>query len=212
MTSSLIRFTVAVAAAAAAATPVAAQSPGGSGRDHALDVVPYAGYLISGSYVNGPLGTDLKSANGPVFGVQLGLPLGGKLALVGNVAYSSADLKVGVPIVGGVSAGTSAEYLYDGALQLGTTLAGGGRSVSPFLQVGAGAIHRDLTVAGITARSTDLAFNAGVGVDVDVIPGVGLRLMAKDYVGKLDLGTNAIPVKSGTINNVALSVGLKVAF
>lgn len=212
MSSSLMRIVTSAVALTLAAAPVSAQSGGGGVRRHNVDLVPYAGYLISGNYVNGPLGTDLKSANGPVYGVQLGLPLNGNVSLFGNVAYSGTDLQVGVPILGGVSAGKSAEYLYDGGLQIGTTLSGSGRAVSPFVQVGAGAIHRDLTVAGVTAGSTDFAFNAGVGVDMGLVPGVGLRLMAKDYVGKLNLGTDAIPVKTGTINNIALSIGLKVGF
>src|SRR5439155_26628356 len=38
-----------------------------------LHVTPYAGYMVFGDYLKGPLGTSLTNAPGPIYGAQLGL-------------------------------------------------------------------------------------------------------------------------------------------
>src|SRR5215207_8566957 len=56
-------------------------------------ISPYAGYMIFGDMIDGPLGTSLTSSSGTVFGVQANLPLGSVISIVGNVAYSEPDLR-----------------------------------------------------------------------------------------------------------------------
>jgi hypothetical protein len=70
-------------------------------------ISPYAGYMMFGDIIDGPLGTSLTSSSGSVFGIQGNLPLGSVISLVGNVAYSEPDLRFGVPIVGGITFGKS---------------------------------------------------------------------------------------------------------
>ena len=83
--------------------------------------------------------------------------------------------------------------------------------VRPFLQIGAGAIQRDLSVWELTASSTSVAFNGALGVDVGFAPGVGLRLMAKDNVGKFDFQEAVFLDYDGdTMHNVSLAAGLEV--
>src|SRR4026208_2346737 len=74
-------------------------------------ISPYAGYMMFGDIIDGPLGTSLTSSSGSVFGVQGNLPLGSTLSVVGNVAYSEPQLKFGVPILGGINFGKSQVWI-----------------------------------------------------------------------------------------------------
>ncbi len=176
-------------------------------------VSPYAGYMMFGDIVDGPLGTTLTSSSGSVFGVQGNLPLGSTLSVVGNVAYSEPQLKFGVPILGGINFGKSQVWIYDAGLQLSAPALRGQRSITPFAQVGAGGMRYDVTVAGINRKASNLAFNAGLGADIPLADNLGLRLFAKDYIGKFDINEAAgIDYEAKTSHNIALTAGLKLQF
>jgi len=78
------------------AAPIEAQS----GRGGSFGITPYAGYMKFGNLTDGPLGTTVGGVPGPVYGAEATLGLVPGLALVGNVAYASSNLEVGVPVVG----------------------------------------------------------------------------------------------------------------
>ena len=178
-----------------------------------ISVSPYGGYMLFGSLAEGPFDTRLSSASAPVFGAQVNLPLGNTVSIVGNVAYSEPDLRVGVPILGGFDVGKSTVWIYDAGLQLSAPAKYGRQSILPFVQVGAGAMKYDVEVAGISRNATNLAFNAGVGADVPLGRNLGLRLAVKDYIGKFDFDeATSIDYEAKTSHNVALSAGLKLAF
>lgn len=179
-----------------------------------LSISPYAGYMAFGDLVNGPLNTSIKSASAPIYGAQLNLPLGTSLSIVGNVAYTQPDLSVGVPILGSVSFGKSNIWLYDAGLQLSAPGYGSGdRGIFPFVQVGGGAMKYDVQVSGLTRNATNAAFTAGIGADIPLAQNIGIRLMARDYVGKFDFNdATSLNLDTKTSNNVALSAGLKLAF
>lgn len=186
--------------------PALAPTPGPS-------ISPYAGYMMFGDIVDGPLGTTLTNSSGPVYGLQANLPLGSMVSVVGNVAYSEPDLRFGVPILGGVDLGKSKVWMYDGGLQLSAASARGARSITPFIQVGAGGMRYDVQVAGISRTTSNIAFNAGLGADIPLARNLGLRLFAKDYIGKLDVNeASGIDYEAKTSHNVALSAGLKLQF
>ena len=197
---------------ALAGAPLRAQQ---TSRAPAFEFAPYAGYMLFGDMLKGPLGTSLSNANGMVYGAQLGIALSKNVALVGNVAHSNANLRVGLPILGGISLANSSVWLYDGGLQLsmplGTTR---GLPLTPFAQVGAGALHYTVEKSIVRANASNFAFNAGLGADLALAPNVGLRLMAKDYVGKFDFKeATGLGVGDGKLShNIALSAGVKVAF
>jgi hypothetical protein len=179
----------------------------------APSVSPYVGYMMFGDIVNGPLGTKLTNSSGPVYGLQANLPLGSTVSVVGNLGYSEPDLRFGVPILGGLNFGKSKVLMYDAGLQLSAPSLRGGSSISPFVQVGAGGMHYNVEVAGINRTASNIAFNAGVGVDVPLMQNVGLRLFAKDYIGKFDVNeASGIDYDAKTSNNIALSAGLKLQF
>jgi opacity protein-like surface antigen len=179
----------------------------------APSVSPYAGYMIFGNMIDGPFGTSLTSSNAPVYGIQGNLPLGSAVSVVGNIGYSEPQLRFGVPILGGINFGKSQVWLYDGGLQLSAPASRLTRSITPFVQVGAGGMRYNVTVAGLSRAASNLAFNAALGADVPISQNIGLRLFAKDYIGKFDVNEAAgIDYEAKTSHNVALGAGLKFQF
>lgn len=177
-------------------------------------ITPYGGYMVFGSILNGPLGTNLTSAAAPVYGAQVNLPLGSSVSIVGNLAYSQPNLEVGIPILGGIDVGKSDVWMYDAGLQLSAPVMSGQRSIIPFVQAGIGGMKYNVQVAGLNTNASNLAFNAGVGADLPLAQNIGLRIMAKDYIGKFDVNqATSLDVTSGkTSNNIAISAGLKLGF
>ena len=209
---SIVAGSIATAfALAPAAAPLAAQAPG-SGT--VLHVTPYAGYMVFGNYLKGPLGTSLSNAPGPVYGGQVGLSLAPNVSLVGNLGYSASDIKVGIPILGGVSVGHSSMLLYDAGLEydLGTAK-GGAAAVSPFVQAGAGAMRYNIDESILTTHATNVAGNVGVGADFTIGKGMALRVLAKDYIGKFNFqDATGLGISGQTAHNLAFTAGLRFDF
>ena len=190
--------------------PLLAQDPNGG---TVLHVSPYAGYFISGNFLNGPLGTTLSNAPGFMYGTQLGLSLAPNLSLIGNVGYTTSDMKVGIPFLGGVKVGQSSMLLYDAGLEynLGSLL--GSKTFSPFIQGGVGAMKYDVNVSVIDTHATNFAGNIGVGADFAVSKGMALRLLAKDYIGQFNFqDATGLGITGNTAHNLALSAGLRFDF
>jgi len=199
-----------------AAAPLAAQRAptraAATTKATVFDVTPYAGVMRFGNYLDGPLGTSLRSANAPVVGAQLGLALGPNVGIVGNIAYGSADLEVGVPILGGIDVGTSRHIVYDANVELRMPVAGR-TTVTPFVQGGVGAISTRLENALIKTSTTNVAFNGGLGLDISLGRGFGARAMVKDYIGRFDAQDDTgIPVKGDVAHNIAGSLGVRLSF
>ena len=185
------------------AAPLEAQS----GRSGSFGITPYAGYMRFGNLVDGPLGTSLGGAGGPVYGAEATLGLAPGLALVGNLAYASSDLAIGVPVVGGLSLGKSSALLYDAALRLSLPVS----AIRPFVQAGAGAMRQEVDVTGIDTHGTNFAYNVGAGVEVPIAPRLGLQLMAKDYIGKFDVReASSLNVEAKTAHNWSVSAGVRL--
>ncbi|HYW30993.1 MAG TPA: outer membrane beta-barrel protein [Gemmatimonas sp.] len=208
-----MRLSVRLAALAfAAVVPAAAhaQAPGRAGSG--LSLTPYAGYLVTGTLYDGPLGTDISKSNAPMVGVQGSMPLGSRLALVGNVAYASGELQIGVPVLGGINVGTARTYLYDAGLELGG-LGGRAKGFAPFVQAGIGGMTTDLERGVVHTRSSNIAYSAGVGLDIGVSNSFALRVQAKDWIGRFD-SQEAVGFRTNTnlAHNWALTAGVKFAF
>ena len=187
------------------AAPLEAQSA----RPGSFGITPYAGYMKFGHLVNGPLGTSVRGAAGPVYGAEATVGITRGLALVGNVAYASSDLEVGLPVVGGLSVGKSSALLYDAALRLSVPVNTGG--ITPFVQAGAGAMRQEIDVAPVSSKSTNFAYNVGAGVDLPLGPRLGLQLMGKDYIGKFDAReATGINVDAKTTHNWTVSAGVRL--
>lgn len=209
MKRTLVRASTIAATMLATALPVAAQQVG---KAKVFDVSPYAGYMMFGKLFEGPIGTSISSGSGPVYGAQASLAMSKNIALYGNVGYSSSDLEVGIPILGGLDVGTSKALFYDGGIEVRIPMAQSS-VVSPFLQGGVGAIRYEVESGFLNTEATNVAYNFGGGVDVQLSRNLGMRLMAKDYLGKFDFKeATSFDLNGKTTNNVALTVGLKLGF
>lgn len=191
-----------------AAGPLAAQQA----KPTVFDVTPYAGYMMFGKLFEGPIGTSVSAGSGPIYGAQASLTMAKNVAIYGNVGYSSSDLKVGLPIIGGLDIGSSKALLYDGGLELKVPLQEAS-VVTPFVQGGVGGIRYEVSSGFLNTKATNVAYNFGGGVDVKLSPNFGVRLMAKDYLGKFDFKeATSFNLSGKTTNNVALSLGVKLGF
>jgi hypothetical protein len=177
-------------------------------------ITPYVGYMAFGDYVDGPIGTRITNQNSAVYGVQGGIDLMPNVALVGNIGYSDSNVRVGLPIIGGLNIADSKVLLYDGGLQLRLPNSGSlGLGVTPFVEAGAGAIRYEVRTGPLTTNATNFAVNFGGGVDLSLNKNIGLRLQAKDYVGKFDFQqATSFNLQGRTAHNVSLNVGLNLGF
>ena len=204
----VLRTSVIGLAASLGAIPLAAQQV----KPTVFDVSPYAGYMMFGKLFEGPIGTSISAGSGPVYGAQMSLTMAKNVALYGNVGYSSSDLKIGLPIVGGLDVGSSKALLYDGGVELKVPMQAASM-VTPFVQGGIGAIRYEVESGFLNTNATNVAYNFGGGVDVKLSPNFGVRLMAKDYLGKFDFKeATSFNLNGKTTNNVALTLGVNFGF
>lgn len=208
-----VRFTAVLTLAGLTAAPLSAQRAPAS-RLPLLQVTPYAGYYHAGKLAEGPLGTSITSGSGPLYGAQLAVPVTRWLAIVGNAAYAKGDLRVGVPLVGGYPLGDAETWMYDGGVQLNApALSRRGHSLVPFAQIGVGAARHAIDVSAIRSRSTNFAWNAGLGVDFALGESVGIRLLAKDYMGKFDAReATGLALETKRTDNWTFAAGISVGF
>lgn len=205
----LVRASAVAIAIGAAALPAAAQQVT---KAKVVDVSPYVGYMVFGKLFEGPIGTSISSSNGPVYGAQVSLAMSKNVALYGNIGYSSSNLEVGLPILGGLDVGTSKALLYDGGVELRIPMQQSS-VITPFVQGGVGAMRYEIESGFLNTEATNVAYNFGGGVDVRLNPNFGVRLMAKDYLGKFDFKeATSFDLSGKTTNNVALSVGVNIGF
>ena len=175
-----------------------------------IEVTPYAGYMVFGDFVQGPLGTSISNAGGALLGAQLGLAITPNVALVGNAARASGDVNIGIPFLDGISVGSSSAWMFDGALQLSLPLPE--RAFTPFVQVGAGAMRHEVKI-GLSTDATNFVGTVGAGADFGLTRAIGLRVMAKDYIGRFDVReATTLDYEPQIAHNFAFSAGLKIAF
>lgn len=176
-----------------------------------IEITPYAGYMLFGDFVKGPLGTSISNAGGALLGAQLGIALTPNVALVGNVARASGDINLGLPFLDGITLGSSSAWMFDGALQLSMPL---DRAIAftPFLQLGAGAMRHSIEV-GLSTEATNFVGTVGAGADFGLGGPVGLRIMARDYIGRFDVReATTLGYEPDIAHNFGLTAGLRIAF
>jgi hypothetical protein len=201
-----------VRTAAVAATSLMLASIANAQTANGASLTPYAGYLMTGNWYDGPIGTRLSTSNSPMLGLQGSVPVTKGVALIGNLAYASGDLRVGLPILGGVNVGTAKTWLYDAGVELGG-LAGKPTGIAPFVQGGIGGMTSQISNSLLNVNATNVAYTAGVGVDLGLAKGFALRVQAKDWIGRFN-SQDAIGfrVDGNLTHNFALSAGVRVGF
>ena len=203
-----VRSSVVGLAMVASAIPLAAQQA----KPKVFDISPYAGYMMFGNLFDGPIGTSVSAGSGPVYGAQATLSMSKNIAIYGHVGYSSSDLKVGLPILGGIDIGSSKALMYDGGVELKLPMQTS-TTITPFVQGGIGAMRYEVDASILNAKATNVSYNVGGGVDVRLSPNFGVRLMAKDYIGKFDFKeATSFNLNGKTTNNVALTLGVNFGF
>jgi hypothetical protein len=207
MTSSCVR--TAFVASLVLALPLASQAQGTGVGAH---LTPYAGYLVTGNWYDGPVGTSIAATNAPMVGAQGSIPLTKGIALVGNLAYASGDLRIGLPLLGGVNVGSAKTWLYDAGLELGG-LVGRSKGIAPFVQGGIGGMTNDIKASVFETRASNVAYSAGVGVDIGFSEGFAVRVQAKDWISRFN-SEDAIGFRAdgNLAHNWALTAGVKLRF
>jgi hypothetical protein len=212
---SFIRVSLLALGALAGTLLLASEAHGQAAKPRpAAALTPYAGYLIAGDFFEGPIGTSIASAGGPLYGAQLSIPLGSSVSVVGNAGYSSGDLKVGIPLLGGLSVGSVRTLLFDAGLELRSPSALGMNGLlTPLLQVGAGAVRHDVDVQLLKTDATAASFNVGAGADLTLGRNLGIRFLAKDYIGRFDFKeATGFDLESKTAHNWAFTAGVSLKF
>ena len=233
------RFFVSTALVAAAAATAGAQATTASDsaagavvtRGHgSFYLQPYAGYLIGGALTESP---ELTLKDNVLYGAQLGYSFSPNFSIVGNVAYSPTnfeyDRRVGTTLVSQRASSDLDVLLYDANIQFRLPFVANkvGSTIAPFGQIGIGATKFSPDagegVEDFEKGPTNIAFNAGVGVDIQIRKSIGIRLMAKDYITSLafdDFGAAANAItddiqdqgQTKISNNLALTAGINIGF
>lgn len=173
---------------------------------------PFAGYLMTGNWYDGPIGTSLSTTNAPMVGGQVSIPLTKGIALVGSLAYASGDLRIGLPLLAGVNVATVRMWLYDAGLELGG-LPGKKTGLAPFVQVGIGGLTNDIKNSLFDVRASNIAYTGGVGLDLGLVERFAFRVQAKNWVTRLN-SEDAVGFRAegNLAHNWALTAGVKLTF
>jgi hypothetical protein len=212
MMRSTILYASALALACAGSAEAQSRSSAISVNRGSFAIAPYAGYLVAQNFFDGPLNTTLGITSSPVYGAQVSMPLAPTASIVGTVGYGSGDLEAGIPIVGGVSIGSTNTLLLDASVELRLESSQRNRFV-PVFQLGGGMIRREVSILGVTADATDFQVSGAVGADLPLASNISLRLLAKDHYGKADFGTvGPLEAKTNDLHTVALTGGVRISF
>ena len=215
------KYVVAVAALSILSTPALAQNAPQSavtGRQSTFSLTPYAGYMMFGNLAEYDNGTSLTNDDSWLVGAQAKVRMNSQWALVLNGAYSKSEFRVEDEDGAGVDiSGDIGYWLADAGLQWQLPFTWREGSIAPFVQGGIGAVRysSDANSPDAEGSTTNLQFNAGVGLDIDMGP-IGLQLMAKDYVTSFDWNkireVEDNTDRSRIANNIALTAGLRINF
>jgi hypothetical protein len=177
-------------------------------------IQPFAGYLITPSFFNGPLNTTLGTSGAALYGVAASLPLAPNASIVGTAGYSSGSLRVGIPFLGGYDFGKSSTWVFDGSVELrANNMNAGGMRIVPFAQLGGGALRREVGISGLATHATNFTVSGGVGFNIPLSKNSDISILAKDYYGKADFGSvGSLDVTTKDINTIGLTGGIRIGF
>ena len=165
--------------------------PGEAGAEWGLEITPYVGYAIGGSFTDNATGADLDVQEGGSYGLVLDLP---------DTPETQYELFYGLQRTKVTGGGTfGGETLFDldiHYLHLGGTYLFTGEKVRPFLSGGLGATHFVPHGSGLD-RKTYFSVSLGGGVKIPISGHVGLRLEGRGFMTILPDSTEIFCVSSG---------------
>ena len=165
--------------------------PGEAGAEWGLEITPYAGYAIGGSFEDNTTGANLDVKEGGNFGLVLGLP---------DTPETQYELFYGFQRTKVTGEGTSGgDTLFDldiHYLHLGGTYMFPGEKVRPFLSGGLGATHFVPHGSGLNQK-TYFSLSLGGGVKIPISGHVGLRFEGRGFLTILPDTTEIFCVSSG---------------
>ena len=216
--------TLASAVLAVLAAPLAAQTPESvvTGGQSTFSVTPYAGYMMFGSLADIDDNVNLTNDNSWLVGAQAKIRMTSRWSVLGNFAYTKSNLELEIENSSTPDEQVSGDlgyWLGDLGLQYQLPFSWNDGKVSPFVQGGVGAVRYTLDANDLSdsESSTNLQFNAGVGLDIDRGP-IGFQFMLKDYVTSLDWNEfGDLPDiddvdRSRIAHNLALTAGIRINF
>ena len=165
--------------------------PGEAGAEWGLEITPYVGYAIGGSFTDNATGADLDVQEGGSYGLVLDLP---------DTPETQYELFYGLQRTKVTGGGTfGGETLFDldiHYLHLGGTYLFTGEKVRPFLSGGLGATHFVPHGSGLD-RKTYFSVSLGGGVKIPISGHVGLRFEGRGLMTILPDSTEIFCVSSG---------------
>jgi hypothetical protein len=185
-----------------------------SGTATRARVIPTVGYLVFGSYFNGPGDLEFSNKNGPTYGAELELTLGRRFSVIGSALHATSDWSFrGVPLLGTVAVGGASLWFYDAGLRVRFPLGATGR-VSPFVQASAGATRYSVNNVLLSDHATNFAFSGGAGVLAQLGRRLSLQGMVKDYLASfksVDQGL-VVGIQGRRAHTLAFLVGVGLGF
>jgi len=165
--------------------------PGAAGAEWGVEITPYAGYTIGGSFEDNTTGAGLDVKEGGSFGLVLGFPD------TPETQYELFYGFQGTKVTGGGTFG--GETLFDldiHYLHLGGTYMFPGEKVRPFVSGGLGATHFVPHGSGMNSK-TYFSLSLGGGAKIPISDHVGLRFEARGFMTILPDTTEIFCVSSG---------------
>jgi len=165
--------------------------PGEAGAGSGVEITPYAGYTVGGSFEDNTTGATLDVKESGSFGLVLGLP---------DTPETQYELFYGfqrTKVTGGGTFG--GETLFDldiHCLHLGGTYMFTGEKVRPFIGGGLGATHFVPHGSGMN-RKTYFSLSLGGGAKIPISGHVGLRFEGRGFLTILPDATEIFCVSSG---------------
>ena len=166
-------------------------SPGEAGAEWGLEITPYAGYTIGGSFTDNATGANLDVQEDGSYGLVLDLA---------DTPETQYELFYGLQrtkVTGGGTIG--GETLFDldiHYLHLGGTYMFTGDKVRPYIAGGLGATHFVPHGSGMD-RKTYFSISLGGGVKIPISGHVGLRFEGRGLMTILPDSTEIFCVSSG---------------
>ena len=165
--------------------------PGEAGAEWGLEITPYAGYTIGGTFQDNTTGADLDVKEGGSFGLVLGLP---------DTPETQYELFYGfqrTQVAGGGTLGGNTLFDLDiHYLHVGGTYIFPGEKVRPFISGGLGATHFVPGGSGMDPK-TYFSVSLGGGAKIQISGHVGLRFEGRGFLTILPDSTEIFCVSSG---------------